>query len=130
MKNGLPLIACAAAAAALPAMADIYVIANPGVQLSADEAREAFVGDKQFANGVKLVPLDNAAAQAEFLAKVLNMDATRYNALWVKKGFRDGLAAPAVKGTDLEVVAGVRATPGAIGYVTSAPQGVTGIHKY
>ena len=126
----LRLIACVVAVAALPAMADIYVIANPGVQLSADEAREAFVGDKQFANGVKLVPIDNAAAQPEFLSKVLGMDAMRYNALWVKKGFRDGLAAPAVKGTDLEVVAGVRATPGAIGYVTSPPTGVTIVKKY
>ncbi len=126
----LPLIACAAAATALPAMADIYVIANPGVQLSADEAREAFVGDKQFAGNVKLVPLDNAAAQPEFLSKVLGMDATRYNALWVKKGFRDGLVAPSVKATDLEVVAGVKSTPGAIGYVTSTPTGVTVIRKY
>ena len=126
----LRLIACVVAVAALPAMADIYVIANPGVQLSADEAREAFVGDKQFANGVKLVPIDNAAAQPEFLSKVLGMDAMRYNALWVKKGFRDGLAAPAVKGTDLEVVAGVRATPGAIGYVSRHYPGVKVISSY
>src|SRR5215471_9679797 len=107
MKKGLPLVASVALSTALPAMADVYVIANPGVQLTADEAREAFVGDKQFAGGLKLVPFDNSAAQSEFLAKVLNMDAARYNALWVKKGFRDGLAAPAVKATDLEVVAGV-----------------------
>ncbi len=124
------LLIIALAAAATPTLADVYVIANPGVQLSADEAREAFVGDKQFAGSVKLVPLDNAAAQPEFLSKVLGMDATRYNALWVKKGFRDGLVAPAVKASDLEIVAGVRATPGAIGYVTSAPTGVTVIRKY
>jgi hypothetical protein len=126
----LSLIACAAATAALPAMADIYVIANAGLQLSPDEAREAFVGDKQFANGLKIVPLDNSAAQPEFLSKVLGMDATRYNALWVKKGFRDGLVAPTVKASDLEVVAGVKATPGAIGYVTGVPAGVTVIRKY
>jgi len=126
----LRLIACVVAVAALPAMADIYVIANPGVQLSADEAREAFVGDKQFANGVKLVPIDNAAAQPEFLSKVLGMDAMRYNALWVKKGFRDGLPTPPIRSTDLEVVAGVKSTPGAIGYVTSPPTGVTIVKKY
>jgi ABC-type phosphate transport system substrate-binding protein len=126
------ILACTAAAL-LPAsatMADIYIIANPALQLTPDEAREVFVGDKQLAGSVKIVPFDNAAAQAEFLDKVYHMDAAKYSTLWAKKGFRDGLNAPAVKGTDVEVIAAVKSTPGAIGYVTAPSAGVTVIRKY
>jgi hypothetical protein len=124
------LLAALAAAAALPAAADIYLIANPGVQLGADEARDVYTGDKQLAGSVKLVPFDNAAAQPEFLAKVLDMSANRYNTMWAKKGFRDGLNAPAVKASDIEVLTAVKATPGGLGYVTTPPTGVTVIRKY
>src|SRR4051812_45551883 len=130
MKRARRIACLAAFVAATPAFADIYVIAHPGVQLTADEAREVFLGDKQLAGSVKLVPIDNAAAQAEFLSKVHGMDAAKYNTLWAKKGFRDGLSAPPVKGSDLEVIAAVRSTPGAVGYVTSAPSGVNVIKKY
>ena len=120
----------ALATAAHAAQADIYLIANPAVQLTADEAREVFIGEKQLAGSVKLVPVDNAAAQAEFLSKVHGMDAAKYNTLWAKKGFRDGLNPPAVKGNDAEVLAVVRGTPGAVGYVTTPPAGVNVIRKY
>jgi hypothetical protein len=124
-------IACAAAlVAAAPALADVFVIAHPALQLTPDEAKEVFLGEKQLAGGVKLVPIDNAAAQKEFLTKAYDMDAARYNTLWAKKGFRDGLNPPAMKGSDVEVIATVRSTPGAIGYVTSAPAGVNVIRKY
>jgi hypothetical protein len=113
-----------------PAAADIYIIANSSVRLSAEEAREVFLGEKQLAGSVKLVPFDNASAQSEFLEKVYRMDAAKYNTLWAKKGFRDGLNPPAMRGTDVEVIASVRATPGAVGYVGTAPTGVTVIHKY
>jgi hypothetical protein len=130
MKDARRIAAAAALAAATPALADIYVIAHPSVQLSADEAKEVFMGEKQLAGSVKLVPIDNAAAQAEFLTKVYGMDVAKYNTVWAKKGFRDGLNPPAVKASDVEVVSTVRNTPGAVGYVTSPPSGVTLIRKY
>ena len=92
--------------------------------------RDIYLGEKQVAGGAKLVPLDNTAQQRDFLEKVLKLDASRYNALWIKKGFRDGLGTPAVKGGDAEVIAAVKATPGAIGYVSSAPADVKIIAKY
>jgi hypothetical protein len=124
------LIASLVLALAPAARADVYVIAHSGLQLSAEEAREVFLGDKQFSGTVKIVPFDNGAVQAEFLSKVLDMSATRYETLWAKKGFRDGLNAPAVKASDLEVLSVVRTTPGAVGYVASPPTGVTVIRKY
>ena len=106
------------------------VIAHPSVVLSAEEVRELFMGDKQLAGSLKLVPVDNGAQQADFLVKVLRIDPTRYSARWTKKEFREGLRAPMAKGSDAEVAAFVRATPGAVGYVSAASVGVQTLQKY
>ena len=106
--------------------ADLYVIANAGTAVSAADVRDIFLGDKQFAGSVKLVPVDNAAAQDLFLAKVMKMEAAKYTSSWTKKSFRDGVSAPPVKGSDAETIEFVRQTPGAISYVKSAPKdGIT-----
>ncbi len=97
----------------------VTVIAHPSVTLQAGELRELFVGDKQFAGALKLVPVDNRSAQRGFLATVLHLDPARYATLWAKKAFRDGLEAPAAKASDAEVLAFVQSTRGAIGYVTT-----------
>jgi hypothetical protein len=112
--------------------ADIYVIANASVDLSAEDIRDVFIGEKLLATGVKLVPVDNAAAQTEFLSKVMLLDLNKYNSIWTKKGFRDGLNAPDVKASDTDVILYVKKTPGAIGYVSSlsATTGFKTIKRY
>ncbi len=112
------------------AAGDVYLIANSSLQLSADEVRDVYLGEKQLAGGVKLSPFENSAAQADFLSKVLQMDSAKYGTLWTKKGFREGLNPPASRGSDLEVVGSVKANPGGVGYVTSPPPGVNVIKKY
>lgn len=115
----------------MPAIAaDVYVISHPAVDLSVDDIRDVFVGEKQIAGGTKLVPMDNASLQKDFLEKVVKIDASKYSAVWTKKGFRDGLNPPQVKSGDTEVISAVKATPGAVSYVSSAPQGVKVIRKY
>jgi hypothetical protein len=99
--------------------ADIYVIANSGITLSADEIRDVFTGEKQLVGAIKLTPIDNASAQLDFLAHALTIDVAKYNSLWTKKSFRDGLTAPVIKGSDAEVIFAVKRDPGGIGYVTS-----------
>lgn len=106
------------------------VIANISGKLTPDEVREVFVGDKTTAGGTKLIPIDNAASQAEFLAKVIKVDAGKYSTIWAKKGFREGLNPPTIRGSDSEVISIVKSTPGAIGYVSSAPAGIAVIMKY
>lgn len=112
------------------AVADVYVIAHSSVQLGAGDVREVFLGNMQFAGGAKLQPVDNGPAQGEFLSKAVKMEPDRYNAAWTKKTFRDGVNAPPVKSGDAEVLEFVKRTPGAVGYVTSAPSGVTVVQKY
>lgn len=101
---------------------DIYVIAHPSLKLSANDIREIYLGDKEFSGEVRLVPVENQAAQAEFVVKALAMEPQRYSTHWVKKSFRDGLNPPVVKSTDTEVLEFVRRTAGAVGYVSSAPR--------
>lgn len=110
--------------------ADLYVIAHTAMALSEEELRDVFVGELQIAGGVRLVPLDNASLQKDFVEKALKMDAPTYNILWTKKGFREGLNPPPVKSGDAEVIATIKATPGAVGYVSRVPDGVKLIRKY
>jgi len=125
------LLAGALLCAALPVRAgDVYVVTHPGVTLTADEVREVFTGDKQSAGGLKLVPMDNSAAQADFLAKVVKVDAAKYASVWAKKGFREGINPPAVRNTDLEVAAAVKATPGAVGYLSKPAPDLKLVQKY
>ena len=86
--------------------------------------------EKWFAGNLKLVAVDNASLHAEFLSKVLQSDERKYAARWTRKSVRDGLAAPAVKGSDAEVIAFVRATPGAVGYVSNNAAGVKVLEKF
>ena len=101
---------------------DIFIIARADIKLSLDDIRDIYLGDKEFSGNVRLVPVDNQAAQGEFVAKTLAMSVDRYNTLWTKKAFRDGLNPPAVKATDTEVLEFVKQTRGAVGYVSSTPR--------
>jgi len=109
---------------------DVYVIANSGVTITADDVRDIFLGGKQLAGSVKLLPVDNAAMQAQFLEKVMKMEAAKYTSAWTKKSFRDGVSPPPVKGSDAETIEFVRQTAGSVGYVGSAPTGVTVVGKF
>lgn len=111
--------------------ADVFVIANKGLGIAGADIRDVFVGDKQVDGGTKIVPIDNTAAQKDFLEKVIKVDASKYASIWAKKGFREGLNPPAVKSGDAEVIATVKSTPGAIGYVgNKPPDDVKLIQKY
>jgi len=109
---------------------DLYVITNSGTTVSPTDVREIFLGEKQIVGSTKLVPVDNAAAQDQFLTKVLKMQATKYTASWTKKSFRDGVTAPPVKGSDAETIEFVKQNPGAVGYVGTSPAGVNVVGKF
>lgn len=127
MKTLIPalLFSCLCGAAAAG-----EVIANPSLDLAAGDVKDVFLGEKQMVGGTKLVPVDNASQQEAFLSAVVGMDAAKYQGMWTKKSFRDGVNAPAVKGSDAEVASFVKSTPGAVGYVGSAPAGVKVLRKY
>lgn len=108
----------------------IYVVAAQGVPLTDSDVKEIFLGDKTFTGSTKLVPVDNASVRDGFLSKVLAMKAAKYESIWTKKAFRDAINPPKVLMSDTEVIDYVKRTPGAVGYVASAPSGVTVVQKY
>lgn len=127
------LIAACMVAASLSstlARADLFVISNSGTPITAGEIKDVFTGEKQIAGSTKLIPVDNGPAQETFLSSALKMESARYNTIWTKKSFREGLTPPSVKSGDNEVLDFVRKTPGAVGYVKSQPSGVNIIQKY
>ncbi|NML42146.1 phosphate ABC transporter substrate-binding protein [Ramlibacter sp. G-1-2-2] len=126
----LAVAATAFLMAAQSPAADVYLVANPSLGLGEDDIRDIYLGDKQLANGTRIVPLDNAALQRDFLEKALKMDGAKYSSIWIKKGFRDGLNAPTVKTGDAEVLAAVKSNPGAIGYVSAPPKDLKVIAHY
>lgn len=123
LNRALLVILCAAGLAGT-AQAQV-VICHPSASLSAADVKDIFLGDKQLAGSTKLVPVDNSSAQEAFLAKFIHIEATKYANAWTKKTFREGITAPPVKGSDAEVIEFVKRTPGAVGYVKTAPAGVT-----
>lgn len=110
--------------------ADLFVIVHPGVTIAAEDIRDVFIGDKQIAGNVKLVLMDNASAQKDFLERVVKISPVKYANVWTKKGFREGMNAPELKNNDAEVISAVKSTPGAIGYVSSIPPGLRVVKKY
>jgi hypothetical protein len=102
---------------------DIFIVAHPDVYLTSRDIRDVFLGNKEFSADKRVVPVDNLAVQAQFTSKVLAMSLDRYNSIWIKKTFRDALNPPPVKANDGEVLEFIRRTKGAVGYLSSAPQG-------
>lgn len=117
-------------AAPLAHAGDVYVVAHSGVNLAPDDIRDVFTGDKQMAGSVKLVVLDNGATQADFLSKVIKVDSAKYQSIWSKKAFREGINPPPVRATDADILSAVKSTPGAIGYVSKAPADVKVVQKF
>lgn len=107
------------------------VIAHPSVRLDTADVRDVYLGERQLSGDLRLVPVDNLVAQEEFLAAILQTNLRSYQARWTRKTFREGVRAPLVKGSDAEVSSFVRATPGAIGYVSgSAGSGVIVLARF
>ena len=123
------LASLSAASAASAGAADLYLITHSALTLQPSEVRDVYLGEKQFSGAVRLRPVDNAAVQEAFLAKVMHMPASVYGTSWTKKAFREGLTPPQLQSTDSEVVEFVKRNEGAVGYVTTAPSNVKVLQK-
>ncbi len=112
---------------------DIKVVvnsANPLSELSSADVAGLFLKRiARFPGGGPAVPVDQAkgsATRGAFSRKLLGRPASAVDAYWQQQIFAGGELPPAVKPSDDDVVAFVKATPGAIGYV-SAGASVAGV---
>jgi ABC-type phosphate transport system substrate-binding protein len=113
-----------------PASADGYqVIANSGVgasSLTKDQVSQMFLKKlAKWPDGKSVVAVDQAktaAIREAFSKAVHGRGAAAIVAFWQQQIFSGADVPPAEKASDAEVIAFVKATPGAIGYVSSGAE--------
>ena len=125
-KTSLALLLLFAFAGPASAADGFKVIANSAVpvqSLSHTALSDLFMKKTTtWTGGVAVVPVDNAAAavREEFSRAVHGKAAAAVKSYWNQQIFSGRSLPPLEKATDAEVVAFVRATRGAIGYVGAA----------
>lgn len=135
-KYIISLTACAALVCAAAPMAraqDVQIVvnaANAVSELPASAISDLFLKKiAKFPGGGAATPVDQAATaapRASFSKSVLGRPVSAVATYWQQQIFGGGELPPAIKASDDEVVAFVKATPGGIGYV-SAGASVAGV---
>ncbi len=139
MLKAIVLLAAFAALLAPPAAAQQggYVVivneANDISALRADEVSKIFFKKAhRWPNGNDVVPVDlpeSAPAREAFSAAVHGKSVGAVRAYWQQQIFSGRDVPPAEKGSDEQVIAFVRATPGAIGYVSAGATLAPGVRR-
>src|SRR5258705_8554308 len=139
MIRAIALLAAVAALLTAPAAAQQggYVVvvneANDITALKADEVSKIFLRKAQrWPNGNDVVPVDlpeNAPVRVAFSAAVHGKSVGAVRAYWQQQIFSGRAVPPAEKPSDEQVVAFVRVTPGAIGYVSAGAQLAPGVKR-
>lgn len=127
----LPLVAAiglAAAVAALPARADIYVVvnaANPQQTLTQKEVADLFTGRRRnFRNGDFALAFNlprDGDAHAEFYLGLTGMSPAQINSYWSRLMFTGQTMPPQSLPGEEAMADIVRRNPSAIGYLTQPP---------
>ena len=98
--------------------------ANPVTSITKDRANAIFLKRvSQWENGTPAVPVNlprEAAPREAFTRHVHGKSVNAVESYWQQQIFAGKEAPPTQRQSDAEVIAFVRATPGAIGYVSSA----------
>jgi ABC-type phosphate transport system substrate-binding protein len=111
-------VAAAALLLALPAMAEVVVVASPKAaeaSMTKDQVAQFFLG-----KSTSMTPVDqpeSAPIRAEFYKKVTDKDASQVKSLWSKLVFTGKATMPKEVGDSAAVKKAVAADPKAIGYI-------------
>jgi ABC-type phosphate transport system substrate-binding protein len=107
--------------------------ANGVSTLSAEEVSKIFFKKThRWTNGLDVVPVDlpeSAPAREAFSAAVHGKSVGAVRAFWQQQIFSGRAVPPVEKPSDEQVVAFVRATPGAIGYVSAGAPISAGVRR-
>jgi ABC-type phosphate transport system substrate-binding protein len=121
------LTVCLLGAAARPLAAQEFkLVAHPGIgvdAIDAPTAQKVFLKQVNKVGGAAVTPVDQAPAAAvreAFSKKVVGRPVGAVQQYWQQKIFSGGDVPPATKASDKDVLDFVKATPGAIGYVSAA----------
>ncbi len=126
-----PCLAVLALLIAVPAMAEVQIVAHSGVAdatLGAGSIQKVFLGKQsQWSDGavIKLGVLTDSPVTDEFLKNYVRKSASQFQTFWKKAIFSGTGNAPQEFNTAEALVAWVSATPGAVGFTetTAATDG-------
>ena len=116
------LLMCVVSICSLAA-ADVVVIANAdhtGVALSKKEVADIYSGRmSKWPDGAKTVPvyIKSGKVHESFLAEYVGKNDAQFIATWKKLVFTGKASMPDGVGSESDVIAKVKETPGAIGYI-------------
>lgn len=128
---GLALALLAGPARTLAAQ-EFKLVAHPALAVDAIDAptaQKVFLKQVNKVSGAAVTPVDQApttSVREAFSKKVVGRPVGAVQQYWQQKIFSGGDVPPATKNSDKDVLDFVRATPGAIGYV-SASAGTDGV---
>lgn len=122
---------------AAPVAAQGYVVivndANSVSSVNATELSRMFMKKlNRWESGLDVVPVDlpeSAAAREAFSTAVHGKSVSAVHAFWQQQIFSGRAVPPAEKASDEQVVAFVRATPGAVGYVSAGAALSAGVRR-
>ena len=127
MLTAVMVAGWSALAVTASAQDDFKVIAHPGTgvaSLTRDEVSRLFMKKtKKWPNGQAVQPVDldsDSATRASFTTAVHRRSVSAIEAYWQKQIFSGRSLPPVVHKTDADVIAFVKSTPGAIGYVSAS----------
>jgi ABC-type phosphate transport system substrate-binding protein len=134
----LPLAGLAAPPLAAPAPPVAYQVvvntANPRGEIPAQELARIFLRTvRRWDSGAAVVPVDQtltSPVRQAFTRDVLGQTPGQIQEYWLRQTFSGGTVPPPVRATEAAVLEHVRATEGAIGYVSTAsplPAGVKAV---
>ena len=107
--------------------------ANGSSGIDAEELGRMFLKKTQkWQSGLDVVPVDLPAtspSRKAFTSDVLGRSVSAVQAFWQQQVFSGRAVPPAEKSSEDQVVAFVRATPGAVGYVSTATALAAGVKR-
>ncbi len=101
---------------------DFVIIVNkhsPLVSADTSTVRDIYLGEKRFAEGIKLMPINmvEGSLKEDFLNRVVGMKPKEYKLHWVKKVFQEGITPPPSMASVTDIIAMVSRDKGAIDYI-------------
>jgi hypothetical protein len=100
----------------------LIVIVNeegPLAEVSMEEVRHVYLGEKRFVEGTRLLPVNFTEGPLKdlFLKKVVGMSSKEYKHHWIKKVFQEGLTIPTTMGSPIDIIEFVSMEKGAVAYL-------------
>jgi ABC-type phosphate transport system substrate-binding protein len=104
---------------------EIVVIVNatgPLRGLEEGGVRDIYLGHITFLNGVKIAPLNHREGEVKdrFLKNLVRKTSMGYRRYWMRKSFQEGMRLPVTYKSFNQIVAKVKESAGAIGYLPAS----------